>query len=267
MQEDPNQPLEDEEVIEQPQPSQAPGQPEQEQEQEETPGEQPQPGEEQEEQEEAPPSRREQLRVQNLLKKYGPPNANRQAPSQSGPDFRTRVNADEDVYKDLEDTARQYGQEQYNAGQGQAEYTTWKRFLQMDENHLRDKYPELRPGDEKHHQVLENALQSKYLRFVGFDAGDPNKGISPSVMYPDISYAEFVESEMEFSDELASLKVSTSTKNIASQAARGGLRPDGSSPKRMDLTKDPSQMTDDELNAAITATMPRDARGRFTPSK
>ena len=114
---------------------------------------------------------------------------------------------------------------------------------------------------------MEKTLQEKYLRFVGYEPGDPAKGIGPTVQTPNISYAEFVEAEMEFADELASQKIAKTTQNIAKQAASTGLRPDGSSAKRLDLSKAPEEMTDEELSAAIGASLPRDPRGRFTSNK
>jgi hypothetical protein len=134
----------------------------------------------------------------------------------------------------------------------------------MDENQVRSKYELFNPSNTNtYHKAAEEAMRMKYLRFVGFNPGDPQRGISPTVQSPEISYADFVEAEMEFSDELASQKVQQTTQNIAKQAASTGLRPDGSSPKRMDLNKAPGDMSEDELKAAIKASMPRDARGRF----
>lgn len=273
MQEEPTNPnLEEEEVqpSQQPQPSEpapsepAPSQPEELQE--------PKPS--QPEQEPQQPSRREQLRVQQLLDRYGPPGPQRQqAPSQQKkPDFRSRITADDQVYEDLEKLAEEYGEGQYQAGQSSAaqevQYSTWRRFLLMDENNIRSKYPELNPSNgDKYHKAVEQALQKDYLTFVGYNPGDPQKGISPTVANPDVSYAEYVEARMEFADEIASMKLQGTTQNIAQQAATTGLRPDGSAPKRMDLAKDPTQMSDEELKAAIGATLPRDARGRFTSSK
>lgn len=246
-------PVDESKVEEQSAPSEAPAE-------EETT---PEPEAEKPEEEEKPPSRREQLRVQQLLKRYGPPNTT--APSQGKPDFRDKVNADEEVYKTLEDTATQYGNDQFNAGQSQAEYSTWRRFLQMDETSLQSKYPELNPNKETHHPALQSALQEKYLRFVGFNPGDSARGIAPSVQDPDISYSDFVEAEMEFADEIASQKTARTTQNLAKQAASTGLRPDGSSAKRLDLNKSPEDMTDEELETMVSATMPRDSKGRFTP--
>lgn len=212
--------------------------------------------------EEAPeqpqPSRREQLRVQQLLKKYGPPP---DAPTQSnGLDFRNKVAADEETYKTLEDTAQQYGQSML----AQAEVKQWRRFLKYEDTQVRSKFPQLDPSNqEQFHDVLANTMSQRYLNFVGYDPGDPSKGIPESVQRPDISYVDFVEADMEYADELASLKVKTTTQNIAKQAATTGLRPDGSSAKSLNLNKDPSQMTNEELEASIKAA-PRDALGRFT---
>lgn len=262
MQDDTTNPVIEEEVVEE-QPVQEAPVVEQEEPTQDTPEEE----EVREDPEPAQPSRREQLRVQELLRKYGPPQ--RTAPSNtSAPDFRSRVSADEEVYKDLEDTAKSYGQEQYEAGLKQAEFTTWRRFLQQDESQIRTKYEALNPNNkEQYHPALEKGLQAKYLRSVGYDPGDPERGIAPSVMYPDLSYTDFVESEMEFAEEMAASLVAKTTRNIAKQTSRIGLRPDGSSPKRMDLNKAPEDMTDEELSAAIKSSMPRDNRGRFTSNK
>ena len=217
--------------------------------------------------EEKPPSRREQLRVQQLLKKYGPPPE--RAPKQSQrPDFRDKVNADDDVYKTLEDTTMEYGNSLVNSALSQADYRSWERFLKMDDTQVRGKYPVLDPSNkENFHPAVADALNARYLRFVGYDPGDASRGISPSVQNPDISYADFVEAEMEFADEVASQRIVRTTQNIASQAANVGLRPDGSSAKPLNLSKAPGDMNKKELEAAIAATMPRDSNGRFVSQK
>jgi hypothetical protein len=235
-----------------------------EQEQEEQPKEVPAP---QEEPEEKPPSRREQLRVQQLLKKYGPPPE--RVPNQSNrPDFRGKVNADEEVYKTLEDTTMEYGNTLVQDALSQADFRTWHRFLKMDDTQVRGKYDVLDPTNkEKFHPALADALNQRYLRFVGYNPGDASKGVQPSVQNPDISYLDFVEAEMEFADEVASQRIVNTTQNIARQAANAGLRPDGSSAKPLNLNKAPEDMTDAELKAAINASLPRDTRGRFASQK
>ena len=202
--------------------------------------------------EEAPaPSRREQLRVQDLLKKYGPPQE--KAPLTTGPDFRDKVQADEEVYKTLEETTQDYGRAQYNQGLDRAKYYQWETLLNVDEPQVRSKYPILDPtaGDGVYHPAVTNAMYAKYARVIGYDPGDADKGIPASVQNPTLRYSDFVEAEMEFADELAAQKVERTTQNIAKQAAQTGLRPDGSSAKSLNLNKDPGAMTDDELNAVI----------------
>jgi len=58
---------------------------------------------------------------------------------------------------------------------------------------------------------------------------------------------------MELADRTAATKTQKSAKNIAKQAAQTGLRPDGSKAKRLDLSKAPEQMSDEELDAFISS--------------
>lgn len=206
------------------------------------------------EEESKPPSRREQLRVQDLLRKYGPP---KEKAPQTTPDFRDKVQADEDVYKTLEETAQDYGQTQYQQGIAQANTAGWKAMLTLEDRQVRKDYPIFNPQDkEKFHPAVADAMNTKYLRAIGYNPGDPQRGIPETVVNP-ISYYEFVEAEMEFADELAAQRVERTTENIARQAAQTGLRPDGSSAKSLNLNKAPEDMTDEELDAAIAATLPK----------
>jgi hypothetical protein len=205
-------------------------------------------GQEAEEEEEQPMSRRERLRVQDLLGKY--PDLQERTKVQA-PNFRDKVQGDEDTYKILEQTTQDFGQNLMDEATKRVEFTNWKRFLTIDDNQVRGKYPELDKNNEKFYPALADALNVKYLRTVGYNPGNPEKGISASVQNPDISYQDFVESEMEFANELASMKVSDTQKNIARQAAHTGIRPGGTSSKRLDLNKAPQNMTDEELKAAI----------------
>lgn len=209
------------------------------------------PAEQQEEAEEAkPPSRREQLRVQALLKKYGDP-SERVPEKVDKPDFRKTVAADDDTYGLIEQEAQKYGETQYNKGLQEAQFNTWTRFLKMEDAQAKTKYPEIDPSNEAFHPAIADSLNAKYLAFVGYEPGDPNHGIAPSVRRADISYVDFIDAEMEYAEELAARKVARTTENIAKQAATTGLRPDGSSPKQMDLNKLPHQMTKEELTARI----------------
>jgi hypothetical protein len=210
-----------------------------------------------EEPEETPaaPSRREQLRVEDLLRKYGPP---KETPrTKTGKDYRELIDAEDEVIKALESDRTQATQESYNQGLERAQYFQWETLLQVDEPAIRIKHPELDPTNkEKYHPVLRRAMDAKYAAFVGYDPGDPEKGIARSVRNPSIRYSEFVESELEFADEIASQRVERTTQNIAKQTAQTALRPDGSSAKRLDLNKAPEDMTLEELYAVTGGTPP-----------
>lgn len=208
--------------------------------------------EEPEEVEEKPPSRREQLRVQDLLKKYGPPP---ERTPQKGPDFRDKVQADEDVYKTLEETAQDYGQTQYQQGIAQANTAGWRAMLSLEDRQVRKEYPFLDPKDkENFHPAIADAISRKYLQDIGYDPGDLQRGIPETVANP-ISYYDWVDAQVELADELAAQRVERTTENIAKQAAQTGLRPDGSSAKSLNLNKNPEDMTDEELQAVISQSL------------
>ena len=101
----------------------------------------------------------------------------------------------------------------------------------------------LNPKDNNFHPVLADTINNLYLKMVGFN----NK--TGLVSNPNIRYKEFVDSYMELGDEIASSKVASTTKNIAKQAANTGLRPDGSSAKRLNLNQPIENMSDAELKA------------------
>lgn len=230
---------------------------EEEKEQEEPKGE-----EEEEKSEEPQPSRREQLRIQQLLKKYGPPPERPAAPSQTAKakalDYKEALDADPEVIEQLEADRQAYSDAAYQQGIQQSITREWKRDLKYDAPSVEKDFPFLNPKDTQNFKpAAADAMNQKYLRFVGYNPGDPEKGIPESVQHADISYREFVESEMEFVDELASQKIAESTKKIVKQSATTGLRPDGSSAKRLNLNKSEKDMTMEELYAAIGQKPPK----------
>lgn len=214
------------------------------------------------EEEEAPISRREQLRVNALLQKYPAlkdrPEVQRQAPVQRQDDILQNLEADPEVLEQLQANRKSYSDEAYLEGLRQSEIKEWKRDLKYEAPVVEEAYPFLNPKDtENFKPAAAEAMNQKYLRFIGYNPGDLNKGIPETVQYPDVSYREFVEGEMEFVDELANQKVAETTKNIAKQAASTGLRPDGSSAKRMNLNQAPESMSIEELYASIGQTAPK----------
>lgn len=215
-----------------------------------------------EEQEEAPaPSRREQLRVQDLLNKYGPPPASRPAPQAKAPDYQELIDAEPEVYKQLEQATSQFGREQFVQGQQdtlkQVNSVKWETLLNMDAPQMESKYPVLDKNSPEFHPALADALSRRYFQMVGLNPGDPQSGIPLTVEQPGIRWRDFVEGEFELADEIASTKNQETVKNVAKQAATTGLRPDGSSAKRLNLNKDPQDMTMEELYASIGQTPPK----------
>lgn len=253
---EPNQPDKEEEVAlaepSQPEPVEAPPEPEQAEESPEASPEQPEQVEEalvetpeEETPEEKPPSRREQLRIQSLLAKYGDPRS-RQAPSQQEQalDYNQALEADPEVIKQLEADRQRAGQQQYNEGLRKAEAIEFRTNIRLDLPLVTEKLQKLDPRDAE-------ALDKEYLYTVGFD---PATGY---VQNPNIGYAEFVEARIDQAERLASAMSAQTVKNVAKQSAQTGLRPDGSSAKRLNLNQAPEDMSMEELYAKIGQTPPK----------
>lgn len=204
--------------------------------------------------EEKPASRREQLRINQLLEKYGNPTERVQAPLQKRADaldYAETLDADEDVISRLQADRQANGDERYNEGLKRAEFLDWRTSLKIDAPNVEKKYPILDKNSEEFHPAVANALNSWYLKMSGFNAQNQTVGNT------EISYSDFVEANMELVEEIAGQKNTQSVKNIAKQAANTGLRPDGSSPKRLNLNQSEKTMSIDELYAAIGQKAPK----------
>jgi hypothetical protein len=230
---------------------------------EETPAEAATPEEPNEEEaipEEKPPSHREQMRIQQLLQKYGDPRQPQQAPSQAqrndALDYQTALDADPEVIRQLEADRQREGQAQYQAGaeSTRAEIRTseWRTLLNFDAPQTETKYPWLNPKDKENFEpALADAVNEEYKRLVGYDE---RTGL---VDRPDIRYPDFVEARVELSTRLAKAMNAKTVENVAKQSAQTGLRPDGSSAKRLNLNQAPEDMSIDELYAKIGQKPPK----------
>lgn len=198
------------------------------------PGQKPEPGQ---------PSRRETLRIQNLLNKYGTPKRD-QAPSQPL-DYKETLDADDDTISQLEQDRQSAAQQQYNQGLQQAVLLNWHTNLRIDAPQVESKYDVLNPNNtEKFNPAASDAVSNFYLAIAGYDKE------SQTVANPNITYAEFTDAIMELAGELASIKNQETVKNVTTQAANTGIRPNGSTAP-VDLSKRPEEMNLDELYAAI----------------
>lgn len=173
-------------------------------------------------------------------------------------DYSKMIEAEPEVYDQLNKASQEFGNQQYEAGLQQVNSIQFHTRLEIDAPRIESKYPQFDPTSEEFNPGVADAINKWYLATVGYDSK------TNTVQNPDVRYASFVEGIMELADAMASSKTTRATQNIARQAANAGLRPDGSSVKSMNLNKAPQDMTAEELNAAISATMPRDSRGRFT---
>lgn len=200
------------------------------------------------EEEPKPVSRRESLRIQKLLEKYGTKPTAPPAPTvvPDTLDYEATLEASPEILQQLTDDRKRATETAYSAGLKQAEAMEWRTLLQIDSPVVESNHAQLNPRDKEHfHPAVANAVNSFYLTMSGYDAE------SNSPANPGIRYGEFVESLYELAEEIAATKVQTAKKNISKQAAQTGLRPDGSSAKKLNLNQAPEDMTDEELDAYL----------------
>lgn len=198
--------------------------------------------------EEPQPSRREQLRINQLLKKYGDPEAPSQpsqAPKPSGMNYQEELEADAETTQRLEADRQAAANNAYEQGLRQADSIEFRTRLEIDAPKIEGKYPQLSKDSEEFNPVLADTINQMYLNHVGFD---PNTGF---VQNKGVRYSDYVESMFELADEMGSKKVEAARTNITKQAAQTGLRPDGSVTKSLNLNKGPQEMSDEELDAYL----------------
>lgn len=151
-------------------------------------------------------------------------------------DYKKTLDADENVYEQLENDRREASEQGYSRGLQQAQSLEWKTNLRMDLPLVKEKLDKLDPVDAE-------AIDKEYLFYSGFD---PNTG---TVRNPNISYAEFVEARVEQATRLAERLAVQSQRNIAQQAANTGVRPTGGTANRgVNITsaEDIAKMTPEE---------------------
>lgn len=190
------------------------------------------------------PSRRESLRIQKLIEKLKDPQRQNTPPQHQGLNYGEALDADPEVVKQLEADRKAYADQSYNQGLQQAQSIQFHTRLEIDAPKVVAKYSQLNPEDKEHFNPhLADAISMMYLSTAGFDF---STGIATN---SNVRYSEFVDSIFELGNEIAGQKVQTTAKNIARQAATTGIRPDGSSSKRLNLNQPVESMSDEELAA------------------
>lgn len=193
-----------------------------------------------------PASPRENLRIQKLIERMKQAPVQPEAPKPTGLDYGQALDADPEVIKQLEADRQAASQTAYSQGLEQAKSIQFHTRLELDAPKVEAKYAVLNPEDkENFNPALANAVNTWYLQSAGYDQ------TSGSVANSDIRYADFVEGIMELGEVIGAKKAVVAAKNVAKQVRSTGLRPDGSSAKKLDLTKSPDQMTDEELDAFL----------------
>jgi hypothetical protein len=168
-----------------------------------------------------------------------------QAPQNQGINYQDMIDADPEVYTQLQQASQQFGEQQYRQGLQEANTLRFQTRLEVDAPKVEAKYPALDKNSPDFNPAVADSFNEMYLSAVGYDKRNG------TVQNPNIRYSDYIDAMFELVNEAASRKVETTTRNVTRQAAQTGLRPDGSSAKRLDLNKDPSQMTDEELDAAM----------------
>jgi hypothetical protein len=133
-------------------------------------------------------------------------------------DYKETIDADEQVISQLSQDREQYAtslQEQTNE-----RLTTelWKRDIKSDLALVKEKLDRLDPSDAR-------AIDREYLLYSGYDQE------AGRVANPTISYAEFVEAQIERAEKIAANLNVRTQQNVAKQAAQTGLRPTGGASK------------------------------------
>lgn len=197
------------------------------------------------------PSRRESLRIQQLLQKMK--ESKQETPSEvpDALDYNKALDADPEVISKLEEDRTKFGQTIRDQTLEQVKSIQFHTRLEIDAPRVESKYPNLDKSSPDFNPAVADALNTSYLSLVGYDPE------TDTVKNPNIRYADYIEAQMELAEAIAGEKTQKAAQNIAKQAATTGLRPDGSKAKGLNLNQSPDQMTDEELAAAIAATLPK----------
>lgn len=205
---------------------------------------------EEEEEEEKPPSRRENLRIQKLIQQRDEAAAKTSVElPKGGLDYGKELDASPEVVAQLNADRDAYGKSLYQQGIDQANSIRFQTRLEVDAPRVEAKHPQLDKDSPEFHAVLANAINTMYLSAVGYNEK------TGSVRNPNIRYSDYVESMFELASEMADQQTVSAKKSIAKQAASTGLRPDGGGSKRMNLSKAPKDMSNEELEAVIGMAM------------
>lgn len=134
--------------------------------------------------------------------------------SNQGLNYRDAIEAPDEVYQQLEQDRETVRSQARNEVLDEVRRVQFETNLKIDLPLVQDKLSKLDPS-------AAQALDRAYLQFVGFN---PQTGV-PAV--DGVSYAEFIDAQLELANSIATNRVVNTQRNIAKQAAQAGVRPDG----------------------------------------
>jgi len=196
-----------------------------------------------------PISHREQMRVKDLLGKYGKPEDPGKPEVKDALDYDKELATDEETLKKLKDDREKVAATSFNEGLEQAKSMQFMTRLEIDAPRVEAKYPQLDPESPDFKEAAATDVNLLYLQLSGFDPQ------TQRVQNPNIRYSSFVDTVFALVNDLASQKAREITTTVKKQVAKTGLRPGGSS-KKLDLSKSPEQMSDEELDAYLAQVLP-----------
>lgn len=142
-------------------------------------------------------------------------------------DYSQALDTDEETANRLAQDREEYGNAKLEEGRGMAseqlQYMEWKNNIRFDLPIVKAQLDQLPPAVAK-------AIDREYLLYSGADIENGK------VTNPNISYAEFVEAQIEKAEMIAAVKTQESRTNIAKQASQTGLRPGGGVSRANKLT-------------------------------
>lgn len=193
------------------------------------------------------PSRRESLRIQQLVSKLKAQEPASAPFSPEGLNYEETLNADPEVLKQLETDRRAATTAAYQEGLKQAQSIQFHTRLEIDSPRIEAKYPQMDKNAPEFNPAVADALNTMYLSTAGYDPA------TNTVQNANIRYADYIESMMELVEAAAGAKVAQTQRNIARQVASTAIRPGGTTTKRLNLNQHPTDMSDEELAAAALA--------------
>lgn len=143
----------------------------------------------------------------------------------------------------LEQDRRQVGDNRFaegiqtgiNQGTIDLKQQMWEDRFDADVERVTSRYKELdadedpatgQPRNADYNPELEKYLVEQYINFTGMQTDAKGR---LNIQRSNVRFKDFVEAEMANLDKIMQARGAQSTRNVTSQAARGGMRPNGTS--------------------------------------